>query len=187
MARPMLPDIRRLEIEYEASGGGDGNVPRAEPSSPRAELGFPGAAPAALLGGWFADRLGWTFRSAEAKAGEMNAGEISATFDRGGDRLALSLRPREKLDGSAGGMDRPAGGIAAIRLSAADDAFIELDARTDAGILETHHRTPTVCVLPRRLPLPRPTEADLLGSALERVTHQGVLRGALEIAARLSV
>ncbi len=110
---------------------------------------------AALLGGWFGARLNRDILTVLVKAEGPSA-------DPG---QILSLR----IDaGKQGG-----GAYVAVR-------------RVDsAKMLHIEYHTEEFCVIPRTMPLRTESSAELLGGALERTTHQAVLRESLERAVSL--
>ena len=93
--------------------------------------------------------------------------------------LPILLDPREPSD-------RP-GTLHALHLEAGDPPGVEYLTVTlsdDANRLRVAYATRRACVIPRSVTFRAQDEAQLLGGAIERTTHQGVLRGALEVACR---
>ena len=166
LARPILDGLRAIRVEFAGDRAALGS-------------GTSGAAQAALVAGWLASRLGWKPAPATA-AGEASRPEVAGAFDRDGQRLRVLLSPREG--------DAPPGEILKVHLAAAESpegAYLSIEASEDLQSFQVNYSTEAACVLPRTILRQSETEADLLGEALERVTHQGVLRGAVDLAASL--
>ena len=59
--------------------------------------------------------------------------------------------------------------------------------RTDRNrVLRIEYHGERACILPRLIPIREEGDAELLGGAFERTTHQGVLRASLEAACKLT-
>jgi glucose-6-phosphate dehydrogenase assembly protein OpcA len=156
-ARPLLRELRSVEVRYAPLAG--------------AGAAGKGAAAAAFLAGWLLSRLGWRFEARFDASGGL--GSILA---RDGRAVRVVLQPRE------GG---PAGEIASLRLEARiGGREARLEASSAAGILRIEAEAGDLCVVPRTMALGARSDADLLGEALEHTTHQGIFRGALELARR---
>lgn len=152
--RAVGTSLRRLEAAYrpeEASG---------EPRAVGARGS--GLAPAALLAGWLASRLGLDLASGEEGRREGRGSEVV-------------LRP-------AAGGEPPAGEIASLRL-VSDEG--ELAVTADPRGFSVGFETPRACVLPRRIPGRPEDDVALLGRALERVPDPEVFAGAALAALRL--
>ena len=166
--RLMLASLRRIEVAFRPQAGRAG--------APVVEGEAGGAVPAALLAGWLLSRLGW--RPATSR---WSAGGLVASCEQEGRALELTLRPDERPDA-------PPGQPLEVHLSAGEEAksgYLRLGL-VDGLSFRIDHRTAEACILPRRIPYRKTAYAALLGAALERVTHQGVLRGAVETALKLA-
>ena len=120
---------------------------------------------AALLAGWLLSRLGWHPLG-------------GSRFGKDGRAIEARLVPEE-----TGGAEP--GTITKVRLESGgpgSTSFLEVSRPAAGDYLRIDHHTSESCVLPRMVPARMETEADLVGTALERVTDQDVLRGAVEVA-----
>lgn len=179
--RPLLDSLRSVEIDFRPAERDSrlaaSEVRSAERNSRPAEgvkappSAMPGAVPAALLGGWLVSRLGWIVASSD-----VSAEGIRARLVRGREELRVFLRPGEAGDPAAGGA------ILGVRLSDGGHALLGVTLGEDQRALRIEHSTRESCILPRRIPLRRESDASLLGSALERITDQRVLAGAVSAA-----
>lgn len=90
--------------------------------------------------------------------------------------LAAVLLPVE-------GDEREAGRLVSVRLAASDDAgsnFVAVRRVDASNLLRVEYHTRNACVIPRTIFTRFETDDELLGGALERTTHQGVLRGVID-------
>jgi glucose-6-phosphate dehydrogenase assembly protein OpcA len=164
-ARHMLDSLRRIEVEYQ----------RKKPAEGSSE-GTEGATRAALIAGWLTSRLGWRFSKAEA-----SMVDFSAAFSKNRKRLHVFLRPAERSE-------MEPGQILTVHLVAGEkskSSYLTVLREEKANILRLDYHTGEACVIPRRIPFRRETDAELLGGALERLTHQAVLREAFRIASQM--
>ncbi len=75
------------------------------------------------------------------------------------------------------------GHILSVHLNAGSGpggAFLDVSLTERSSLLRIEYHTEASCVIPRTLPFRGESDADLLGAALERTTHQGVLLRAVE-------
>jgi hypothetical protein len=175
-ARSLLQAINAIEVEYVEAPEGRAQNPSGGAAGPGAS-GAPGAGRAALLGGWLASRLG--VEAPAADAGEETP--LSRVLGNEGRTLRLSLV-------RSGTARLGPGQIGRVEISAdvgGKRCFLRVERTGDGDVLEVGAATTEVCVLPRKVRYHGDPEADILGSALERSTHQGVLRGALRAACSL--
>jgi glucose-6-phosphate dehydrogenase assembly protein OpcA len=195
--------LREVEVSYRAgrlvpagvaAGVADGQACRGGPEEENASAGPAGASadargvgavPAALLGGWILSRLGWRpipAREHEAQA-EARPQAPEGTFERGGHRCTLRVRPVRSEGAPAEVLgiriaSEGGGRRAVLTVGAAATAAPGAPEATD--VFTIHDETEEACVLPRRVPRRSEKPAALLGAAVERVTSQEVLRGAVE-------
>ncbi|MBI4605654.1 MAG: glucose-6-phosphate dehydrogenase assembly protein OpcA [Planctomycetes bacterium] len=178
-----LTGLRRLAAALSAAGpcGADDLAWRAGAGWRRALCDLfddPGARP--LLG---------TLRSvdvAHARGSPVRAallaGWLASRLEGPARRLAVALRP---VDGES----LPPGEVRSARLEAGrgpGGAFLEVQRLPGKDVLRVQHLTKVACVLPHAIPFRPEGDSELLGSAIERTTHQGVLRAAVERALRLA-
>jgi glucose-6-phosphate dehydrogenase assembly protein OpcA len=127
--------------------------------------GSSAGARAALLAGWLLSRLGWHPLG-------------GSKFGKDGRAIEARLVPEETRGAEPGAITR-------VRLEsggAGSSAFLQISRPAAGDYLRIEHHTTESCVLPRMVPARLETEAELVGTALERVTDQDVLRGAVEAA-----
>ena len=161
-ARHMLDSLRRIEVEYQRKKGGNDVTE--------------GAVRAALVAGWLTSRLGWRFCKAES-----SKVDFSAVFMQSRRKLDASLRPVERPETGPGQ-------ILTMHLVAGENsksAYLTVLRDEKASILRLDYHTGEACVIPRKIPFRQETSAELLGGALERVTHQGVLKEAFCLASQM--
>jgi glucose-6-phosphate dehydrogenase assembly protein OpcA len=122
---------------------------------------------AALVAGWLLSRLGW--RAIGERRFEKEGGVLEARLLPEADRMTGAEQ----------------GAITRVRLDSGDagsPSFLQVSRPAAGDHLRIEHHTRDSCVLPRMVPARLETEADLVGTALERVTDQDVLRAAVEMA-----
>ena len=129
------------------------------------EGGASAGARSALLAGWLLSRLGWRPLG-------------GSRFGKNGGVLEARLVPEEIRGAEPGAITR-------IRVESGgpgSTSFLQVSRPAAGDYLRIEHHTSEACVLPRMVPAKIETEADLVGTALERVTDQDVLRNAVELA-----
>ncbi|HVR73332.1 MAG TPA: glucose-6-phosphate dehydrogenase assembly protein OpcA [Planctomycetota bacterium] len=109
-----------------------------------------------------------------AASGALLAGWLASRIER---------TPRVELRASAA----PSSGsrLASVHLEGGagmGTAFLTVKKAEGARVVRIEYHTEDVCVIPRTVPHEEENDAELLGGALERTTHQGVLHGALRAA-----
>ncbi len=158
--RPHFLRMDRIEISHDAAA----------------------ACSAALLGGWLTARLGW---------GGTRGGE-PGLLRRGGETLRFVLRGTADESAAAGASPRAvaSGSIRGLRLSQVgpgkETAYLQLSHDAPQSAIRIDHHAEDSCVIPRRIPFPRPSEAELVGSILERPTRRDIFEEAVRVACRLA-
>jgi hypothetical protein len=163
-ARRFLWGLERVEVEYQEAGS-------AGPGRPAS-----GNAEAALLAGWLASRLGWLEARIE------KSGSAATLTAEDGRKLQLRLKPGNRPWVAPGQI----GSVLLAFGHGPHAPFLRLARSEEREIYRIEYHTPETCVLPRTILFRQETDAELLGAALERSTHQEVFRGALKVAARLA-
>lgn len=140
--QPLLGDLQAVKVTY----AGEGSTSR-------------GAAPALLLAGWLASRLGWE----QLKNRKATKSETRALLERRlgtSPPLAVSVRS-ERRDGARRGT------LLSLRLQAnGDGGFVEVEL-TPPGVLAVRGSTRQGCVLPRSRPVDFGNDAQRVGQVLE--------------------
>jgi glucose-6-phosphate dehydrogenase assembly protein OpcA len=125
--------------------------------------------------------------SGPAAGASLIAGWLVSRLRR---RLAVSWRAVAREPAGAAPAGREASShIASVLLASGSgdgSSFVKVAREEEGGHFRIEHCTEAACVLPRLVPSRAEDEAELLGAAVERTTHQRVFREALAAAAKLA-
>ena len=169
--RAILPRLARVEVE---------KTPVSDLSD---QPDLPDSQTAVLLAGWIASRVRWDIETVDEQPG---GSEIICSSPRGG-RGTITIRSRN----NPGLSHLRAGTPVALRFhtqnsTAEELVAVELDPRAPETARVTY-KTSQVCLLPKVVPFPHPSEAALVHEALESPSYAGVYGEALEKAIRIAM